>query len=257
LKHDTVEARRETRNKAQIRYEQARQVGDFASARKYAQASSRLDEHIIDTSKTLLKRLGIPVVESPTDGEAQSSHMTKTGVVYAAASQDYDSLLFGATRLVRNLTMAGRRKLPNRDIYREVRLEIIELENFLSQNMITAEQLVILGMLVGTDFMPGIKGVGPKTAMKLVRSGLSIEEIYSAYNEKKPDVFDEVFGIFSRPDVIDVMELSWGYVNEQAVMSFLVDENDFSEERIAKALIPVLKIQQSRKGSNILSKWMS
>lgn len=255
LKFKTIGARREAREEATIRYKEAIEAGDLVSAKKYAQASTRLDFYIIETAKELLKRLGVPAIQAPGEGEAQAAYMTKAGLLYATASQDYDALLFGATRLVRNLAITGRRKLPNRNAYVEVNPEIIELDNVLRENEISWEQLIAIGLLVGTDFMPGIKGVGAKKALKLIKKGMSIDDIYALHGEIKPQEFEEVFNIFYRPQV-ETQEIFLGNVDTEAVIDFLVTEHDFSEDRVRKALEPVVKLQERKETKAGLSRWM-
>ena len=72
---------------------------------------------VVDDSKKLLDMFGIPYVDAPSEGEATAAYMTQTGKAYASASQDFDSVLFGAKKLVRNFTNSGRRKIPNRNTY--------------------------------------------------------------------------------------------------------------------------------------------
>ncbi|MGB9622874.1 MAG: flap structure-specific endonuclease, partial [Candidatus Bathyarchaeia archaeon] len=251
----TIGTRREAREEATIRYKEAIEAGDLVSAKKYAQASTKLDFYIIETAKELLKRLGVPAVQAPGEGEAQAAYMTRAGLLYATASQDYDALLFGATRLVRNLAITGRRKLPNRNAYVEVNPEIIELDNVLRENEISWEQLIAIGLLVGTDFMPGIKGIGAKKALKLIKRGMSIDEIYALHGESKPQEFEEVFNIFYRPQV-EVQEIFLGDVDTEAVIDFLVTEHDFSEDRVRKALEPIVKLREHKETKAGLSKWM-
>lgn len=256
LKFKTIGIRKEAREEAAIRYKEAIEVGDLVSARKYAQASTKLDFYIIETAKELLKRLGVPAIQAPGEGEAQAAHMTRIGLFYATASQDYDVLLFGATRLVRNLAITGRRKLPNKNAYVEVNPEIVELDCVLNENGISWEQLINIGLLVGTDFMPGIKGVGAKKALKLIKKGMSIEEIYTLHGESKPPEFEEVFNIFFKPHV-EVHEIVFGNIDAESVIEFLVSEHDFSEDRVQKALEPVIKNKEREDAKGGLLKWMS
>lgn len=255
LKFRTIRVRREAREEAAAKYREALEIGDLASARKYAQASTRLDVYIIETAKELLRRLGVPTVQAPSEGEAQVAYMTRTGLLHATASQDYDALLFGATRLVRNLAITGRRKLPNKNAYVEVNPEMIELDKVLRENGISQEQLIIIGLLVGTDFMPGIKGVGAKKALKFIKRGMSVEEIYALNGESKPPKFEEVFNIFLNPQV-EKQNVVLGKVDAEAVVEFLVTEHDFSEGRVRKALEPVVKLQEQEEARSGLSKWM-
>src|SRR5437660_12288368 len=129
--------------------------------------------------------------------------MAARGDVWAAVSQDYDSLLFGATRLVRNLAISGRRKLPMREAYVQVDPEIIELTATLESLGLTREQLIDLGILIGTDFNPdGFKGIGPKTALKLLRASVNTENIARENAIVKPPTnLDQMQQTVLKPEV--------------------------------------------------------
>lgn len=253
LKRAEIERRHVYRAEARQKYAEAVERGDVAVARKFAQASASIEEHIIETSVDLLGRMGVPVVQAPSEGEAQASHMAITGSVWAAASQDYDSLLFGAPRLVRNVAITGRRKLPGRSAYVEVKPELVQLEEVLRENGISREELITIGLLVGTDFNSGVKGLGPKTALKLVKQGKSLDGIHMERGLEKPPELEAARRFFQSPVVTDQMELQWKAIDVEAVVGYLKEEHDFSEERVRKAAEEVAEAQQIRKDS--LSKW--
>jgi flap endonuclease-1 len=164
------------KEEATIMYERALAKGDMSGARVYAQATSRLKDYMEEDSKKLLSLMGLPWVQAPSEGEAQAAHMTRRGDTDYCASQDYDSLLFGAPKLIRNVTISGRRKLPSKNVYVDVVPELVVLRRFLKECDITYEQLIDVSILIGTDFNPdGIKGLGPKTALKLIRENGTLE----------------------------------------------------------------------------------
>ncbi len=197
---------------------------------KYAQQTAELTEDMIKESKELLSAMGIPYVNAPSEGEAEAAYLVRKGVVWASASQDWDSLLFGSPRLIRNLNITGRRKLPGKDIYVMIHPELIELEKVLNELKITREQLILIGMIIGNDFMDGIKGYGPKKAYKLVKE-LSKDEIFKKFGWGELE--EEVFQFFKNPPTADV-EISFGTPNWEKIKKILVDEHEFSEERIEK-----------------------
>ena len=170
LKQAEIERRSKAKEEALVKYEKARKEGKIEEARKYAQATSRLKDYMQEDSKRLLSLMGLPWIQAPSEGEAQAAYLTKKGEADYCASQDYDSLLFGAPKLIRNVTISGKRKLARRNSYINISPEIVELNKILAENKITFKQLIDLSILIGTDFNPmGIKGLGPKTALKLIK----------------------------------------------------------------------------------------
>ncbi|OYT32620.1 flap endonuclease-1 [Archaeoglobales archaeon ex4484_92] len=155
FKKKELEKRAEAREEALEKWEMALARGELEEAKKYAQRASKVNEILIEDAKKLLELMGIPWVQAPSEGEAQAAYMASKGDVWTSASQDYDSLLFGTPKLVRNLTITGRRKLPGKDIYIEVRPELILLEDVLKELKLTREKLIELAILVGTDYNPG------------------------------------------------------------------------------------------------------
>ncbi|MEM3470332.1 MAG: flap endonuclease-1, partial [Thermoproteota archaeon] len=183
IKREEAERRRAVRMEASRKYEEALSMGRLEEARKYAQMSATLDEYLLKSAEELVRLMGVPVVHAPSEGEAQAAHMVITGVADYVGSQDFDSLLFGGRMLVRNLAITGRRKLPGKKAYVEVSLEEISLEETLKSLSITREQLIDIALLVGTDYTEGVKGIGPKRALELIRKGMSLEEILSKHGE--------------------------------------------------------------------------
>ncbi|MCS7138448.1 MAG: flap endonuclease-1 [Crenarchaeota archaeon] len=255
IKREEAERRKMLREEASKKYEEALVSGRIEEARKYAQMSATLDEYLIKSAEKLISLMGIPVVHAPSEGEAQAAHMVVTGVADYVGSQDFDSLLFGGKMLVRNLTITGRRKLPGKKAYVEVNPEEISLEETLSTLSITREQLVDIALLVGTDYTEGIKGIGPKRALELVKSGMSLEDIFRKYGEDMSKIsrYYEAKEFFLNPEVKDLDELEWKDIDEEGVVRFLHEEHDFSPDRITKAIEEVKKRKKATEGS--LSKW--
>jgi flap endonuclease-1 len=234
-----IAARRAVRE----RYEEARAAaverGDFADAYSKATMTSRLTKEMVGEARDLLRLMGVPTLQAPSEAEAQAAHMAATShEVSAAASKDYDSLLFGAPRLVRFLTISGKEFLPSQGAFRPIVPEVIELHRLLAGWTITREQLVDLAILVGTDFNDGVHGIGPKKALKLVQQHGRIEampaEVRDAVGEAA-DV-DEVRSIFLRPAVTDDFSVETKEPDLDGIVRFLCDEREFSRERVSAAL---------------------
>ncbi|HLC22342.1 MAG TPA: flap structure-specific endonuclease, partial [Candidatus Nanoarchaeia archaeon] len=214
---------------------------------KYARQFSWVNSQMFDESKLLLQALGLPVIQAPSEAEAQCAYMAKKKVVWAAASQDYDSLLFGAPRLILNLTLSQKRKVAGgKQVY--ISPYLIELDSVLEKLHLTQDQLIVLGILIGTDYNPGgVPGIGPKKALKLVQSEKSFEKIFSSFSVD----FDwkEIFDTFKDIPVNDV-SLKFGALDEEKVKELLVEQHDFSMDRVESTL------EKLRKGGGqTLKKW--
>ncbi len=258
LKAAEVERRVRVKAKAEAEYRSALARGDVEGARKHAQATSRLTAEMVGQAKALLDALGIPWIQAPSEGEAQAAFMVRKGDAWASVSQDYDSLLFGTPRLVRNLTISGRRKLPNKPVYIDIEPEIVKLDDALSSLGVTRDQLIDIGILLGTDFNPdGFRGVGPKKALKLIKECGSLEGALEkgAVEAVSGEGIDyaSIREIFLRPTVTDDYHLAWRGVDREGALAILCDEFDFSRERVEGALQRIEKAKA--RGQSNLEKW--
>jgi flap endonuclease-1 len=235
LKAAEIAHRRAVRQRYEEELEQARAAGDLARAYSKSTMTSRLTRDMVNEAMTLLRLMGIPVVQAPSEGEAQAAHMARAGAVWAAASKDYDSLLFGATRLVRFLTLSGKEFLPSRGAFRALTPEVIDLPRMLAALDITREQLVDLGILVGTDFNPGVKGIGPKKALALVQRHGAIEQMPPEIREQAGPV-DAVRKLYLHPDVTEDYAVEAGPCDVDGIVRFLCEERVFGQERVRAAL---------------------
>lgn len=252
LKKATLDERRERRDAATKEWEEAREAGDLKKAFSKAQQTSKMTPEIRESSKDLIRALGLPMVDAPSDGEAQAAYMCTKGSVYAAASQDFDSLLFGTPTLVRNMTITGRRKVPGKDIYKDVKTEVISSEEFLNSLGINREQLVDMCILMGTDFNPGISGIGPKKGLKLVKELGDLEHILPKIDKEIPD-YEEIRGIFLNGEHDDGYKVKHDDIDRDKVLEIMT-EHDFSEDRVLKTLD---KIEESRREENARKKQRS
>ncbi len=258
LKGETVSERIAHKEEAKEKYDKAKARGSEEDMFKYSRQALHLTEEMIEESKKLVEALGLPVVQAPSEGEAQCSYIVKKGEAYAVASQDYDSLAFGASRLIQNLTLARKRKLAS-GAFVPIVPEMIELEQVLNSLQINHEQLICLGILVGTDFNPGgVKGIGPKKALQLVQQYRSPSLLFSALGKlaeegkiNNPDFdWQDIFELFKKPDVTSDYKIEFKKIDEKALKKLLCDEHDFSEERVTSALGKIYenKEKASQKG---------
>src|SRR5262245_703047 len=185
LKSAEIARRRSIKEKYDAEHAEAVEAGDLAKAYSKATMTSRLTREMTAEARELLRLMGLPVVQAPSEGEAQASYMAAKSDVWAAASKDYDCLLFGAPRLLRFLTISGKEFLPSKGAFRAITPELIDAKLLLDHYGISREQLIDLALLVGTDFNDGVIGIGPKKALKLVREFGSIDKM-------PPDVLEAV-----------------------------------------------------------------
>jgi len=247
LKQAEISRRRQARDQAQKAYEAALASGDLGAAWSKAVAATRLTQDMVEDAKRLLTYLGIPWIQAPSEGEAQAAFLARRGDVWAAASKDYDALLFGAPRLLRFLGIGSREFLPSLGRFRRVRPEVLDLEENLRALGLTREQLIDVAILVGTDFNEGVKGIGPKTAVKLLRKWGSLERIPEQIRNRLPEDVDAIRAFFLDPPVVSTTDLEFRPVREERIIEFLCDEHSFSRERVS-AILGRLRRPRARTG---------
>lgn len=236
LKKDTLAKRNEVKVESERRWKDALEEGRIEDARKFAVRSSRMSHDVVEGSKKLLELMGIPYIQAPGEGEAQASYLVQKGDAWCVGSQDYDCLLFGAPRMVKNLTISG--GLGN--------LELIQLENVLEQLDITREQLVDLALLVGTDFNPGVKGIGAKKGLKLIKEHGDIFNVLKSRDiifEVHPEVLQK---LFLQHEVKNDYKIEWKNPDREQIVEFLCGEHDFSEERVLSAVDKIRKLDANQ-----------
>ena len=254
LKTAEIERRKQIKKDATVKYEKAVAAGNMEDARKYAQQTTSMKDGMVKESKELLTYFGIPYIEAPSEGEATAAHLTQTGQAYASASQDFDSILCGAKRLIRNFTNSGRRKIPNKNTYIDIVPEIIETQKTLNALGITREELIDVGILIGTDFNPsGFERIGPKTAMKLIKQHSRLEDIPQIQEQLQEIDFEKIRQIFLNPEVADVDEIIFSEVDYEKITNYLVKERSFSEDRIQSTLNRLKKALEKK--SQNLDQW--
>ena len=235
LKAAELDRRRAVKAEFERARDEAIARGDLEAAYSKATMTSRLTRDMVAEARELLRLLGLPAMQAPSEGEAQAAHLARTGRVWAAASKDYDTLLFGAPRLLRFLTIGGREFLPSTGAFRPLVPELIDLDAQLSRWGITREGLIDLALLVGTDFNDGVRGIGPKKALALVRKHGRIEEMPAEIREAVGDV-SALREIYLRPEVTDDIAFEFGEPDIDGVVRFLCDERQFARPRVTDAL---------------------
>ncbi|HDL02259.1 MAG TPA: flap endonuclease-1 [Candidatus Pacearchaeota archaeon] len=248
LKQQEIEKRKKAKEIAEEKYQEAKAKDDIKEMKKYSSRTVKITSKIIEESKEILEALGIPVIQAPSEGESEAATLAKTGKVWAAASQDYDAILYGAPYLIRNLTSARRRKLPS-GLYIDIKPELIEFQQVLNELGIDKDQLICLAILIGTDYNPGgIKGLGQKRALEIVQKYKYPIEIFKQASEKFEFIFDwqEVFKQFNDYESEYVENIEFKKPNPERIKQILTKHN-FSENRIESALQKLQDIEESKK----------
>ncbi|PRP82352.1 hypothetical protein PROFUN_10256 [Planoprotostelium fungivorum] len=241
LKAEELAKRAAKREEAEKNGKEATEAGDTETIAKFAKRTVKVTRKHTEEAKRLLTLMGVPVVDSPTEAEAQCARMAKEGLVYGAGSEDMDSLTFGASVLIRHLTFSEARKMPIKEINLSVVLEQLGLD---------MNQFTDMCILLGCDYADSIKGIGPVRAFDLIKKHGSLEEIIKNLDSTKypiPESFDyvRVRQLFKEPDTLPAsqIDLKWKDPDEEGLIEFLVKEKGFAEDRVKSG---IEKLKKSR-----------
>ncbi|VDD81000.1 unnamed protein product [Mesocestoides corti] len=244
LKSGVLAKRSERREETAKELSKAEEDGDAEAVDKFSRRLVKVTPQHNEDCKTLLRLMGIPVVEAPGEAEAQCAVLAKAGKVYAVGTEDMDALAFGAPVLLRHLTFSEARKMP---------IQEFNLRSILSSLDFTMEQFVDLCIMLGCDYCDTIKGIGPKKSVELIQRYKSIEATLEHIDKKKyqpPEgwIYKDAARLFMQPDTLDpdTIDLKWTGPDEEGIVEFMCIKNGFNEERIRSA---VKKMQKSRAGA--------
>ena len=252
LKQNTIEQRRLIREKNIADLEEAKASGDMERARSLSTRINYITREIVEESTHLLDLMGVPYIMAPSEGEAQASILSRMGLVCGVVSQDYDCLLFGARRVLRNFVTGGRRKIPGRNLYVNVSPELLDLEATLKKNAITQDQLISIGILVGTDFNSGLERVGAKTALNLIKKYGSIDAVLKARNSEIEHL-EEIIDLFRNPPSIQDPVFRFNRPDRDKLIKYLCDERSFSEQRVTSYVDEIISALSSSSQSTLES----
>lgn len=254
LKREELEKRKKQKKIAQEKYEKAKAEEDTYGMRKYSAQFVKVDNKIIEESKELLEAMGIPTIQSEGEGEAQAAQIVAHNLAWASASQDYDSLLYGTPRLIRNMTLSRKRKTGS-GVYVETMMELVEFENLLAKLQINKDQLICLGILVGTDFNPGgVRGIGQKRALEIVQKNKFPIEIFNFVEKSDRYELDfdwqEIFKEFHKHNISKEEKIDFKKIDEEKITEILL-KHDFSEDRIDSGLQKLRGIEDKKKQKSL------
>ncbi len=255
LKEQEQKRRRELKEAATKKYEDAAKEENLEEMRKYASRTSRLTKEMVEEAKQLLGALGLPVVQAPSEGEAQASKIVSNNHAFAVGSQDADCLMFGATRLIKNLTINTARKTPNKLAFTQINPELVELQEVLTTLEVNPDQLIALSMLIGTDFNPGgIPGVGPKHALKHIKKyTVDFDTMFKELGWEKHFTYpwEEVFDTIKNIPTTNDYTLKWQALEQDKIIDILCTQHDFSAERVTSQLEKLTKLNEANKQTGL------
>ena len=240
LKKRELQRRKEIKAEAGKKFDEAAEKGDLDDMKKFAARTTRLTPEMVEDAKELIKALGQVIIDAPSEGEAQASYICKKGDADFVLSQDADCLMFGAPGVIRNLTISAKRKKPGAYAYEEVLPKLIRLKDVLHGLGVTNDQLIVLSILVGTDYnVGGVKGIGPKKALALVKKHK--DDFKAVFDEAKWDEhFDypwkEVFDTIKGIKVTDSYKLDFRDICRDKVFEVLVEKHEFDQARVENSL---------------------
>ncbi|MAG53011.1 MAG: flap endonuclease-1 [Nanoarchaeota archaeon] len=243
LKVSTQEEREHRKRIAEDKLEKAKEEDDVEAMGKYSKQTVRMSSEIVNESKELLKAMGLPVIQAPSEADAQMAFMAEQKKVDYVASSDADILLYGAPKVITNLTLSQRRKLPGGATVKTTP-EVVELSKVLNELGIDRDKLIALSILVGTDYNKGVFRVGPKTALKLVKQESDFNKLFK---EVKAE-FDwkKIYAIFKSMPVMKEYQLKWDKIDEDKIKELLIEKHDFGEERVQNTLEKLRKKDKSK-----------
>ncbi|CAI9101402.1 OLC1v1038718C2 [Oldenlandia corymbosa var. corymbosa] len=235
LKRQELAKRYSKRADATEDLDEAIKAGNKEEIEKFSKRTVKVTKQHNDDCKKLLGLMGVPVIEAPSEAEAQCAALCKSGKVYAVASEDMDSLTFGAPRFLRHLMDPSSKKIPVMEI---------EVSKVLEELNLTMDQFIDLCILCGCDYCDSIRGIGGQTALKLIRQHGLIENILENINRERYQIpedwpFSDARQLFKEPEVVtddDQLDLKWTAPDEEGLINFLVKENGFNIDRVTKSI---------------------
>ena len=249
MKGGELAKRKDKRDEAEAALAKAKEAGDQEEIEKMSKRTVRVTRQQSQEVMQLARLMGLPVFEAPCEAEASCAALCKAGLVYAAASEDMDTLCFACPKLARNLMSPASQGKPILEF---------DYEKILTELDMTWEQFIDVCILCGCDYCDSIKGVGPVKAVSLIKKHGNIETLLQHLDTEKYPVpedwpYKEARELFKHPDVVntDGLELKWTAPDEEGIVAFLVGEKQFGEERVRNTL-KKLKAAKGKSSQNRL-----
>ena len=247
LKSGELAKRFQRKSEAQEAHEDAKETGTAEEVEKFSRRTVKVTREHNEEARRLLKLMGVPYIIAPTEAEAQCAVLARAGKVYAAASEDMDTLTFDSPVLLRHLTFSEQRKEPIQEIHLDRVLEGLEMDR---------NQFIDLCILLGCDYVDPVKGIGPKVALNLIREHKTLEEVVKHIKKGEKFTlpedwpFAEARQLFLEPDVRKAddpeCDFKWEAPDVEGLVQFLVTDKGFSEDRVRSG---AARLQKNLKSS--------
>jgi flap endonuclease-1 len=252
LKSGELAKRFQRKSEAHESVEEAKETGTAEDVEKFSRRTVRVTKEHNAEAQRLLMHMGVPFIIAPTEAEAQCAVLARAGKVYAAASEDMDTLTFNSPVLLRHLTFSEQRKEPIQEIHLDRVLEGLEME---------LEQFIDLCILLGCDYVDPVKGIGPKVALELIRKHKSLENVVAEIQKSGkftlPDdwPYQDARLLFLEPDVRSAedpeCDFKWDAPDVDGLVKFLVEEKGFNEDRVKNGAARLSKNLKSSQQSRL------
>lgn len=234
LKGGELEKRLLKREEAQKQMDSIKDDGTVTDILKFEKRLVKASREHNDEAKKLLELMGIPYITAPCEAEAQCAELARGGKVFAAASEDMDTLCYQPPYLLRHLTFSEARKMPIDQINYAEAMEGLDMDK---------DTFIDLCILLGCDYCETIKGVGPVTAFKLMKEHKSLDNIVefiknnpekTKYKVPENWPYQEARELFRNPEITkaDEISLKWKEPDVDGLIDYMVRQKGFSEDRI-------------------------
>lgn len=236
-----------------------------AQQKKDRRDADEVTQTMISECQHLLTLFGLPYITAPMEAEAQCAELVRLGLVDGIVTDDSDTFLFGGTRVYKNMFNAAKF------------VECYLANDLTSEFALTREKLIDIAQLLGSDYTPGIPGIGPVSALELLSEFKNLQEfrewwsgVQNASISKEADKSSQFRRRFRRsqatklflppsfpdprvreaylhPDVDSSPEpFQWGVPDLDALRTYLSSQIGWSWERTDEVLVPVIKDMRRR-----------
>ena len=200
---------------------------------KFFKRSLFITKKQYDECKMILEILGIPYIQAFGEADCVCAHLVKKNLVYAAYSEDMDFLTFGCSKLIKNLK--GNKKITE-----------LNLEEVLKELNLSYDSFINLTVLLGCDYAPTIKGIGYKTALKIINEHKDIDTFINKnkkYEIPKNYEYKKIIDYYKNPPInIKKFDISFKKPQIEKFKDIL-EKNNFSNNLIIRYITKITKFQ--------------